>query len=302
MASEHPSAPLQAQLWRQLRQDALLAQLDSPECARPLDTAVLQQASFQQGLAGQLSRRLCCTDFDRDTVEALVLQSLARHPDTLAAACADLQAIWQRDPACTSLLQAFLFARGFQALQAHRVAHGLWQQGRRHLALMLQQRVAERYAIDIHPAARIGRGVFIDHGHGIVIGETAVVGDEVAILHEVTLGGTGKERGDRHPIVRNGALLCAGAKILGRVVVGEGAKVAACSVVLDHVPPFSTVAGIPARLVRAAQLPDAPPPRSERRPPPRDHEPAPSGHGGKTLAANALNPSAGLACVDLSLP
>lgn len=269
MVRVHAPAPAHTTLWRQIRQDALHAQVESPECAHLLDRAVLQQANFQSGLANQLASRLCCPELDRDTLQGLVQRSLLQHPQTLAAAVADLDVHLAKDPACTSMLQAFLFARGFQALQAHRVAHGLWHGHRQHLALTLQQRTAERYGIDIHPAAQIGAGLFIDHGHGLVIGETAVVGNDVSILHEVTLGGTGKDRGDRHPIVRDGALLCAGAKILGRVVVGEGAKVAACSVVLDHVPPWSTVAGIPARLVRTAGPASAAPPQSNRRKSPK---------------------------------
>jgi serine O-acetyltransferase len=161
----------------------------------------------------------------------------------------DLTAVLQRDPAARGLAQPFLHYKGFHALQAHRVAHWLWGKGRESLACYLQSRVSEVFAVDIHPAARMGKGILIDHGTGVVIGETAVVGDDVSLLHEVTLGGTGKECGDRHPKVGNGVMIGAGAKILGNVRIGNGSKVAAGSVVLHEVPPHATVAGVPAKIV-----------------------------------------------------
>jgi serine O-acetyltransferase len=154
-----------------------------------------------------------------------------------------------RDPAARGYAQPFLYYKGFHALQAYRVAHWLWGHKRHGLAAHLQNRISEAFGVDVHPAARIGSGILIDHGTSVVIGETAVVEDNVSLLHEVTLGGTGKESGDRHPKVRRGALIGAGAKILGNVEIGMGAKVAACSVVLKDVPPHTTVAGIPARVV-----------------------------------------------------
>jgi len=146
-------------------------------------------------------------------------------------------------------LQPFMYFKGFQALQAWRVAHWLWEQDRDTLAFHFQSRISELFQLDIHPAARIGSGVFLDHGTGIVIGETAVIGDEVSMLHAVTLGGTGAERGDRHPKIGRGVLLGAGAKVLGNITVGDYAKVASGSVVLKPVPAGCTVAGVPARLV-----------------------------------------------------
>jgi serine O-acetyltransferase len=170
-------------------------------------------------------------------------------PGIIAAAIADLVAIRMRDPAAENYLSPFLYYKGFHALQWRRIGHWLWRDGRRELAHFLQSRVSEVFAVDIHPAVPIGSGVFIDHGTGLVVGETAVIGDDVSILHEVTLGGTGKERGDRHPKVRDGVLLCAGAKVLGNVEIGRDAKVGAGSVVLHNVPPRATVAGVPARIV-----------------------------------------------------
>lgn len=162
---------------------------------------------------------------------------------------ADLHAVSERDSACCSQVTPLLYFKGFHALQAYRVAHWLWQQGRKSLALFLQNRISAVFAVDIHPAARIGKGIMFDHATGIVIGETAVVGDMVSIMQSVTLGGTGKEAGDRHPKVSNGVLIGAGAKILGNITVGECAKVGAGSVVLKDVPARAVVAGVPAKII-----------------------------------------------------
>jgi serine O-acetyltransferase len=157
--------------------------------------------------------------------------------------------VFERDPACKGYVQPFLYFKGFQALQTHRVSHWLWNQGRHTLAFHFQSRMSELFQVDIHPAAKIGSGVFIDHGTGIVIGETAVVADDVSMLHAVTLGGTGAQRGDRHPKIGKGVLLGAGAKVLGDIEIGDYAKIASGSVVLRPVPPHCTAAGVPARLV-----------------------------------------------------
>ena len=162
------------------------------------------------------------------------------------AAEADLRAVYERDPACHRLMQPMLFFKGYQALQAYRIGHWLWENGRRDMAYFVQMRCSEVFGVDIHPAARIGTGVMIDHAHSIVIGETAVVGNDVSMLHSVTLGGTGKQRGDRHPKIRRGVMIGAGAKILGNIKVGHCSKVAAGSVVLKDVPENCTVAGVPA--------------------------------------------------------
>jgi serine O-acetyltransferase len=162
---------------------------------------------------------------------------------------ADLRAVRDRDPACRRLSTPLLYFKGFHALEAHRVAHVLWGRERRGLARFFQNRASEAFGVDIHPAARIGRGIFIDHGTGVVVGETAVIEDDVSLLQQVTLGGTGKETGDRHPKVRAGVLISAGAKILGNIEIGEGAKIGAGSVVLKDVPPHTTAVGVPARIV-----------------------------------------------------
>lgn len=168
-------------------------------------------------------------------------------PQLAQQATRDMRVVRERDPACRTYLQPFLYFKGYGGLQAYRIAHWLWTQQRDVLAYHLQSRISELFAIDIHPAARIGAGVFIDHAHGIVIGETAVVEDDVSMLHSVTLGGTGKQGGDRHPKIRRGVLIGAGAKVLGNIEVGEDARIAAGSVVLEDVAARCTVAGVPAK-------------------------------------------------------
>ena len=179
-------------------------------------------------------------------------EALAGDPAIAAAVRADLSAVFERDPACHSYLEAFLYYKGFHALQTHRIAHWLWKKGRKWMALFFQSRSSQLFAVDIHPAARMGRGIMIDHATGVVIGETAVVEDDVSIMQGVTLGGTGKERGDRHPKVRRGVLLSMGAKILGNIEIGEYSRVGAGSVVLKSVPPGCTAVGVPAKLVHCA--------------------------------------------------
>ncbi len=169
-----------------------------------------------------------------------------------ASARADIAAVYDRDPACNRFLQPLLYFKGFQAVQAHRVAHWLWENGRHDLAYFFQARVSEVFGVDIHPNARLGKGIMIDHAHSIVIGETAVVGDNVSMLHSVTLGGTGKEEEDRHPKIDDGVLIGAGAKVLGNIRIGHCSRIAAGSVVLNDVEPCKTVAGVPAKVVGEA--------------------------------------------------
>jgi serine O-acetyltransferase len=173
-------------------------------------------------------------------------------PSLGAAARADIVAVTDRDPACHRFIQPLLYFKGFQAVQAYRLGHWLWQQGRRDFAYFIQMRTSELFGVDIHPNARIGQGIMIDHAHSIVIGETAVVGDNVSMLHSVTLGGTGKEEEDRHPKIGDGVLIGAGAKVLGNIRVGHCSRIAAGSVVLHEVPDCTTVAGVPAKVVGEA--------------------------------------------------
>ena len=183
------------------------------------------------------------------SVREIYEDAYAANPGVVDAAEADLRAVFERDPACKGYLQPFLFFKGYIALKTYRVANVLWKEGRETLAIYLQSRGSELFQVDIHPAAKIGSGVFIDHGTGIVVGETAVIGDDVSMLHGVTLGGTGAERGDRHPKIGRGVLLGAGAKVLGNIEIGDYAKIASGSVVLKPVPANCTAAGVPARLV-----------------------------------------------------
>ena len=239
----------EGELWKTLRLETERAAAGEKMLRGFLDLAVLRHNAFASGLGLLLARKLAEDSMPAERLGEIARVAMAGDPTIIAAAIADLIAVRTRDPAAESYLKPFLYYKGFHALQWHRIGHWLWRDGRRELAYFLQSRVSEVFAVDIHPAVPIGSGVFIDHGTGLVVGETAVIGDDVSILHEVTLGGTGKERGDRHPKVRDGVLLCAGAKVLGNVEIGRDAKVGAGSVVLHDVPPRATVAGVPARIV-----------------------------------------------------
>lgn len=243
------AVPETSDLWNQLRRAAEQASRDEPDLASQMNAVILSHGNLGAALSFQIARKLGDAELGAMTVREVCLAAFEADPGIVAAAEADLQAVEERDPAIRSLLQPFLYFKGFQALQGWRVAHWLWSEGRETLALHFQSRISELFQVDIHPGARMGSGLFLDHGTGIVIGETAVVGDEVSMLHAVTLGGTGAERGDRHPKIGKGVLLGAGAKVLGNITIGDYAKVASGSVVLKPVPAGCTVAGVPARLV-----------------------------------------------------
>jgi len=236
-------------IWATIHREAAAAVANDRLMRRGIEALVLRHASFPEALACNLARRLADDALDADTIGAVIAEALEDTPEIIEATLADLLAIRDRDPATEDLLGPFMFFKSFHAIQVHRVSHWLWTHERRYLAQHLQSRVSLVMGMDIHPAARIGRGLMIDHGTGVVIGETAVVEDDVSMLHEVTLGGTGKAHGDRHPKVRRGVLIGAGAKILGNVEIGECAKVGAGSIVLDDVAPYTTVVGVPARAV-----------------------------------------------------
>lgn len=236
-------------IWGELRREATEAAIEEPLLSAVLQATILEQPDIASAFAFRLSQRLGEGDLSRLAVRDLALSAYAADPDLGVALVRDLNAIRDRDPTCRRLLDPFLHYKGLFALEAYRVAHWLWAQGRVTLALNFQSRVSEIFQADIHPAARIGSGIFIDHATGVVIGETAVVADDVSILQNVTLGGNGKERGDRHPKIGRGVLLSAGAKVLGNIQVGEGARVAAAAVVLNDVPPHTTVAGVPAKII-----------------------------------------------------
>jgi serine O-acetyltransferase len=241
-----------AEFWPLLREEAQRIASGEPTLIALVDDVILSRDSAAAALGARLARRLAREDMPRSIMEPLLYGVFERHPSIVDCAMRDLLAIHERDPACFSPLEPLLFFKGFLALTTYRVSHQLWQDDRRWLALYLQSVASEAFAVDIHPAARIGCGILLDHATSFVVGETAIIEDDVSILHEVTLGGTGKETGDRHPIIRSGVLLGAGAKILGRVEIGTGAKVGAGSVVLNDVPPHTTVAGVPAIIVGEA--------------------------------------------------
>lgn len=239
-------------VWDQLRKEARAAADHEPVLANLIHDSILNCDSLEASLAHRISRKLGHHAVSEPYLHDLFEEILKGNPEVGEQTRGDISAIDERDPASRGYLSPVLYFKGFQALTAYRIGHQLWLQGRREMALYLQSIISQVFAVDIHPAARIGAGILFDHATSIVIGETAVVEDHVSILHEVTLGGTGKVRGDRHPKVRKGVLIGAGAKILGNVEIGECARVGAGSVVLADVPAHMTVAGVPARVVGEA--------------------------------------------------
>ncbi len=238
------------EIWTALYTRAVVLAATEP-LARPLlESAILHQKSYTAALAHWLAMRLDGPKPGYATFRRLIGTAYEDNELLAHKSADDLWAILERDPACTCLCSAFLFYKGFHALQIHRAAHWHWTDGRHFAARLLQHRVAEALSIDIHPAAQIGSGVFLDHGTGFVTGETAVIGDNVSLLHGVTLGGTGKQQGDRHPKIAAEVSIGAGALVLGNIHIGRGARIGAGSVVLDSVPPARTAVGERARLVR----------------------------------------------------
>ncbi|ESQ87003.1 serine O-acetyltransferase [Asticcacaulis sp. AC460] len=243
-------------IWLNLRQEAQDTLAAEPALASLLHSTILSHDDLASSLSYHIARKMADDTLRGMTLRELAQKAYAADPSLVEAAMADLQAVYERDPAAKGYLQAFMFFKGFLSLQIYRVSHWLWNQGRGTMAHFLQSRVSELFQIDINPAARIGKGVFLDHGTGIVIGETAVVGDDCSILQGVTLGGTGAERGDRHPKIGRGVLLGAGANVLGNISIGDYAKIASGSVVLKPVPAHCTAAGVPAKLVNCKTCED----------------------------------------------
>lgn len=233
-------------VWERIRQEVSEAAEHEPMLANFLYGAVLNHDTLGDALSYILAAALESLTIPAMALRELIQEAHAGDLDILDAARADIHAVCERDPASPYFCAPLLYFKGYHAIQAHRVGHYFWGHDRKPLALYLQSRISQVFATDIHPAARIGKGILVDHATSVVIGETAVVEDNVSMLHEVTLGGTGKVSGDRHPKVRQGVLIGAGAKILGNVEIGEGAKIASGSVVLQDVAPHTTVAGVPA--------------------------------------------------------
>ena len=239
-------------VWQRILTEANEAVAREPLMGGMVHTSVLHHDSLEAALAHRIAMKLASPEMSEQILREIADTAFKTDPKIASASRADLVAILDRDPACLRLIQPLLFFKGFQAIQAYRLGHWLWHQGRHDLAYFIQMRVSEAFGVDIHPAAKIGQGIMIDHAHSIVIGETAVVGDNVSMLHSVTLGGTGKEHDDRHPKIADGVLIGAGAKVLGNITVGHCSRIAAGSVVLEDVPPMKTVAGVPARIVGEA--------------------------------------------------
>jgi serine O-acetyltransferase len=239
-------------IWDRVRNEAGAMVQTEPLLGGLVHSSLLHHPSLERALAYRFSLKLASGEMSEQILREIADEAYDSDAGLGLCARADLAAVFERDPACTRLIQPMLFFKGYQAVQAYRVGHWLWGQGRRDMAYFVQMRVSEVFGVDIHPAATIGRGIMIDHAHSIVVGETAVVGDNVSMLHSVTLGGTGKEDGDRHPKIGNGVLIGAGAKVLGNITIGQCSRIAAGSVVLMDVPPCMTVAGVPARIVGEA--------------------------------------------------
>ena len=235
-------------IWQQIYREAQSASAEEPALAEFFNATILTHNSLGDALSNYLASKLA-SDKTQQAMLRTVMDRAFSTPDIISAVAADIAATVDRDSACTQYLTPFLYFKGFLALQAYRAAHQLWNEQRQSLALLVQYRISLIFAVDIHPAAVIGSGLLIDHATGLVIGETAVIEDCVSIMQSVTLGGTGKVSGDRHPKIRKGVLIGPGAKILGNIEVGEGAMVAASSVVLKAVPAHAVVAGVPAAVV-----------------------------------------------------
>ncbi len=243
-------------IWSQVRREADAAAAAEPALGGFIYATILSHSRLEDAVCHRLAQRLNHADVDAGLIGQTFEQVLEDTPALGTMFRADLSAVRDRDPACTRFLEPLLYYKGFHALVTHRFAHELWNAGRRDFALYLQSQSSRIFAVDIHPAARFGQGIMFDHANGIVIGETAVVGDNCSFLHAVTLGGSGKETGDRHPKIGANVMIGAGAKILGNITVGDCARIAAGSVVLADVPKNKTVAGVPARVVGTAGCPE----------------------------------------------
>ncbi len=239
-------------VWDAVRAGAQQIVSAEPSLSNMAISAVLNHETFEQALAHRLAARLDHDDVSADLIRQAFAETLADSPEIGERARVDLAATLERDPACHRAIEPLLFFKGYQAIQTHRFAHAMFMAGRRDFALYLQSRASQVFQVDINPAVPMGKGIMLDHGTGLVIGETAVVGDNVSMLQNVTLGGTGKSDQDRHPKIGNGVLIGAGAKVLGNIIIGDCSRIGAGSVVLKEVPPRVTVAGVPAKVIGEA--------------------------------------------------
>ena len=243
-------------VWAQVREEAGEIVAKEPAMASFILQTILNEKTLEEAVCHRVANRLGQGDVDGTLIRQAFEQVLAEDPDIGAAFRADIAAVYDRDPACHRFIEPVLYFKGFHAIQTHRFAHRLWRAGRKDFAYYLQSRASHVLQVDIHPAVPMGRGIMLDHAHSLVVGETAVIEDDVSILQGVTLGGTGKVDGDRHPKIRRGVLIGAGAQILGNIEVGACSRVAAGSVVLRDVPPNSTVVGVPAKVIGKADCPE----------------------------------------------
>ncbi|KAJ1410784.1 Trimeric LpxA-like superfamily [Sesbania bispinosa] len=255
VAEEAEGVEVEDDVWLKMLEEARVDVTVEPILSSYYHSTILSHKSLASALSNHLAMRLSSASLPSGTLCDLFVGVLESDQEIMDAVKDDLRAVKERDPACISHVHCFLNFKGFLACQAHRVAHKLWSQGRKLLAVMIQNRVSEVFAVDIHPGAKIGSGILLDHATGIVVGETAVIGNNVSILHSVTLGGTGKVSGDRHPKIGDGVLIGAGTCILGNIKIGAGAKIGAGSVVIKEVPPRTTVVGNPAKLVGGKKNP-----------------------------------------------
>jgi serine O-acetyltransferase len=239
-------------VWARVRSEAEAVVRQEPQIAGFIASTVLAHETFDAAIVHRISRRLDHADVSAAVIDQAFMDALRDVPEIGEAFRADVIATYDRDPATTRFIEPVLYFKGFHAIQTHRLAHWLWHKHRKDFALYLQSRASAAFQTDIHPAAKIGRGIFLDHATGLVVGETAAIADDVSLLHGVTLGGTGSENGDRHPKIGKGVMIGAGAKILGNITIGHCAHIAAGSVVLKPVPNNVTVAGVPARVIGEA--------------------------------------------------
>lgn len=243
-------------IWSTVRDEAEAVVSAEPALGGFVFATVLSHDRLEDAICHRLSQRINHADVDAGLINQTFRQVLAARPELGSIFRADLAAVFDRDPACHRYLEPLLYFKGFHALVTHRFAHELWKAGRKDFALYLQSQASRIFSTDINPAARIGKGIMLDHATGLVVGETATIGDNCSILHGVTLGGSGKEKGDRHPKIGNNVMIGAGATVLGNITVGNCCMIAAGSVVLKDVPPLTTVAGVPAKVVGPASCPE----------------------------------------------
>lgn len=237
------------EVWGEIRKEAESVAEKEPALTSLFEDVILSRATLFEAIGCRIARKFAAKAMPESLVREIFVYVCSKNEDVRRNILRDIVAIYDRDPACSSYLEPVMYFKGFQAICVHRMAHVLWNAGRRHLALYFQSLSSEIYGVDIHPAAKFGGGILLDHATSFVAGETSVVEDDVSILHEVTLGGTSTECGDRHPKVRSGVLIGAGAKLLGNIEIGMGAKIGAGSVVLCDVPAHTTVAGVPAKSI-----------------------------------------------------